>query len=188
MEDLAQLMEQLDLISNSIPEGNYLKMCNNLKNIHQDIRNRDPPAVDMRRPRITIPFMPTIPIDIDDDDDENAEEINTYDEWVENQAAIIYIQEQIKTKQKRLKMLKTRKNITEVIKRDAIKEKAQQLGIRLRSYTMDNLRTSGVRIPDQRVFYKGYLDRQNLLNQGARNDLEEEIRELEDQIDSIPIL
>jgi hypothetical protein len=44
MEDLAQLMEQLDLISKSIPEGNYLKMCNNIKNIHQDIRDRDPPA------------------------------------------------------------------------------------------------------------------------------------------------
>jgi hypothetical protein len=188
MEDLAQLMEQLDLISKSIPEGSYLKMCNNLKNIHQDIRDRDPPAVDVRRPRVAIPFMPTIPIDIDDDDDENVEEINAYDEWAENQAAIIYMQEQIKLKQKHLKMLKIRKNITEVVKRDAIKEKAQQLGIRLRSYTMDNLRTSGVRIPDERVFYKGYLDRQNLLNQGARNDLEEEIRELEEQIDCIQVL
>jgi hypothetical protein len=187
MEDLAQLMEQLDLISKSIPEGNYLKMCNNIKNIHHDIRNRDPPVTDTRRPRVAIPFMPTIHIDTDDDD-ENAEEINAYDEWAENQAAVIYMQEQIKMKRKHLKMLKIRKNITEVVKRDAIKEKAQQLGIRLRSYTMDNLRTSGVRIPDERLFYKGYLDRQNLLNQGARNDLEEEINELEDQIECIQIL
>ena len=50
MEDLTQLMEQLDLISKSIPEGNYLKMCNNLKNIHQDLR-------DMRRPRVAAPFI-----------------------------------------------------------------------------------------------------------------------------------
>ena len=64
MEDLTQLMEQLDLISKSIPEGNYLKMCNNLKNIHQDLR-------DMRRPRVAAPFTPMIHID------------QEYDEWAE---------------------------------------------------------------------------------------------------------
>jgi len=170
MEDLTQLMEQLDHISESIPEGNYLKMCNNLKNIHQDIQNRDPPAVDMRRPRLVIPFMPRIHTEIDDD------------EWAENQAGIICMEEQVKLKRKHIKMFKIRKNITEVVKRDAIKEKAHQLGIRLRSYTMENLRACGVSIPDERLFYKGYLDRHNLLNQGARNDLEKEIGELEPHI------
>ena len=57
MEDLTQLMEQLDLISKSIPEGNYLKMCNNLKNIHMDLRDRDPPVMDSRRPRAAAPFQ-----------------------------------------------------------------------------------------------------------------------------------
>ena len=168
MEDLTQLMEQLDLISKSIPEGNYLKMCNNLKNIHQDLR-------DMRRPRVAAPFMPVITID------------DEYDGWAEDQAAIIYMAEQIKLKQKQVKLLKIRKNITEVVKRDAIKERAQQLEIRLRCYTMDDLRAKGVRIPNERAFYKSYIDRQNILTQGARTDLELEIRELQDQIDDIEI-
>ena len=168
MEDLTQLMEQLDLISKSIPEGNYLKMCNNLKNIHQDLR-------DMRRPRVAAPFMPVITID------------DEYDGWAEDQAAIIYMAEQIKLKQKQMKLLKIRKNVTEVVKRDAIKERAQQLEIRLRCYTMDDLRAKGVRIPNERAFYKSYIDRQNILTQGARNDLELEIWELQDQIDDIEI-
>jgi hypothetical protein len=168
MEDLTQLMEQLDLISKSIPEGNYLKMCNNLKNIHQDLR-------DMRRPRVEAHFTPVNTVD------------QEYDEWAENQAAIIYMAEQIKLKQKQVKLLKIRKNVTEVVKRDAIKERAQQLEIRLRCYTMDDLRAKGVRIPNERAFYKSYIDRQNILTQGARTDLELEIGELQDQIDDIEI-
>jgi hypothetical protein len=171
MEDLSQLMEQLDLISKSIPEGNYLKMCNNLKNIHMDLRDRDPPMVDRR----TIPFTPVITID------------QEYDGWAENQAAVIYMEEQIQIKQRQLKQLKIRKNITEVVKIAAVKERAQQLEIRLRIYNMDELRAKGVRIPNERAFYKAYIDRQNVLTQGARTDLELEIRELLCQMEDIQI-
>ena len=169
MENLQSLMQCLDDISKMIPEGTYLEMCDNLKNLHKDIKSMDPPTVDRR----SIPFMPTIP--------------NEYDRWAENQAAIIYMEEQIRRKEKQLRTLKIRKNITEAVKRDAVKERAQQLGFRLRSYSMENLRAKGVRIPDERAFYKGYIERQNLLTQGARNDLEMEIRELRDQIEDISI-
>jgi hypothetical protein len=180
MEDLSQLMEQLDLISKSIPEGNYLKMCNNLKNIHRGLRELDPPVRDMRRPpRTGTPFAPTVPIEI---------EIDAYDEWVENEAAVIYMTEQIKMKERQLKALKIRRNITEIVKRDAIKERAQQLGFRLGSYTMENLRAKGARIPDERVFYRSYIDRQNALTQGVRTDIEAEILELRAQIEDIEIL
>jgi hypothetical protein len=171
MEDLSQLMEQLDLISKSIPEGNYLKMCNNLKNIHMDLRDRDPPMVDRR----TIPFTPVSIFD------------QEYDGWAEDQAAVIYMEEQIQIKQRQLKQLKIRKNITEVVKIAAVKERAQQLEIRLRMYNMDELRAKGVRIPNERAFYKAYIDRQNVLTQGARTDLELEIRELLCQMENIQI-
>ena len=171
MEDLSQLMEQLDLISKSIPEGNYLKMCNNLKNIHKDLRDRDPPMVDRR----TIPFTPVSIFD------------QEYDGWAEDQAAVIYMEEQIQIKQRQLKQLKIRKNITEVVKIAAVKERAQQLEIRLRMYNMDELRAKGVRIPNERAFYKAYIDRQNVLTQGARTDLELEIRELLCQMENIQI-
>ena len=171
MEDLSQLMEQLDLISKSIPEGNYLKMCNNLKNIHMDLRDRDPPMVDRR----TVPFTPVSIFD------------QEYDGWAEDQAAVIYMEEQIQIKQRQLKQLKIRKNITEVVKIAAVKERAQQLEIRLRMYNMDELRAKGVRIPNERAFYKAYIDRQNVLTQGARTDLELEIRELLCQMENIQI-
>ena len=171
MEDLTQIMEQLDLISKSIPEGNYLKMCNNLKNIHKDLRERDPPMVDRR----TIPFTPVSIFD------------QEYDGWAEDQAAVIYMEEQIQIKQKQLKQLKIRKNVTEVVKRDAIKERAQQLEIRLRVYNIDELRAKGVRIPNERAFYKAYIERQNILTQGVRTDLELEIGELLDQMDDIHV-
>ena len=171
MEDLTQIMEQLDLISKSIPEGNYLKMCNNLKNIHKDLRDRDPPMVDRR----TVPFTPVSIFD------------QEYDGWAENQAAVIYMEEQIQIKQRQLKQLKIRKNITEVVKIAAVKERAQQLEIRLRMYNMDELRAKGVRIPNERAFYKAYIDRQNVLTQGARTDLELEIRELLCQMENIQI-
>jgi hypothetical protein len=182
MENLQSLMQCLDDISKMIPEGTYLEMCDNLKNLHKDIKSMDPPRVEYRQPRAAVPFMPTIPvIDI-------TEEENEYDQWAENEAAIIYMEEQIKMKEKQLKILKIRKNITEAVKRDAVRERAQQLGFRLRSYSMENLRAKGVRIPDERAFYKGYIERQNLLTQGARNDLELEIQELRDQIEDIQIL
>ncbi|ADQ91165.1 hypothetical protein MpV1_242 [Micromonas sp. RCC1109 virus MpV1] len=180
MEDLSQLMEQLDLISKSIPEGSYLKMCNNIKNIHKDIRDRDPPRVDRR---VAVPFMPVIPVP-----DDSSEDVNEYDQWAENQAAMIYMEEQIRMKRKQLKLLKIRKNITEVVKRDAVKERAEHLGFRLRSYTMENLRAKGVRITNERAFYKGYIERQNIITQGARSELEDEISDLENQIEDIQIL
>ena len=174
MEDLSQLMEQLDLISKSIPEGSYLKMCDNIKNIHKNIQRGDAPIV-------SAPFMPVIPNDV-------ADTANEYDRWAENQAAIIYMEEQIKMKEKQLKLLKFRKNITEIVKRDAVKERAQQMDIRLRSYTIENLRAKGVRIHNEREFYKGYIERQNIITQGARRDLELDIQELRDQIEDIELI
>ena len=71
------------------------------------------------------------------------------------------------------------------MKRDAIKERAQQLDIGVGSYTIDDLRAKGVRIPNERAFYKGYIDRQNILTNEVRVDLELEIQELSDQVDDI---
>lgn len=176
MEDLSQLMTQLDHISKSIPEGNYLKMCNNIKNIHRDLRNNDPPVIDMRIPRVTAPFAPVLTIN------------NEYDEWAENQAALIYMEEQIKIKERQLKLLKIRRNVTETVKCNAVKERAHQLDMRLESYTVDDIRAKGVRILDERVFYKSYIERQNILTQRARADLEADINELRLQIEDIEIV
>ena len=91
-------------------------------------------------------------------------------------------------KEKQLKLLKIRKNVTELVKRAAVKERAGQLEIRLRVYTIDDLRATGVRIPNERAFYKAYIERQNILTQGVRNDLEADINDLCVQIEDIEIV
>lgn len=184
MENLQSLMQCIDDISKMIPEGTYLEMCDNLKNLHKSMKHVDPPRVDLR----SVPFMPVIPVDLDLSDDE-SDVTNEYDQWAENEAAIIYMQEQIRMKEKHLKVLKIRKNITESVKRDAVRERAHQMGFtRLRSYTMENLRATGLSIPDERKFYKEYIERQNILTQRVRDEIEMEIRELKDQIEDIQIL
>jgi hypothetical protein len=132
MDDLSQLMETLFLVSKSIPEGEYVNMCTNMKNIHIGLKTK------------------------------------TYRNQLE-----------LERKRKQLKALKLRKNITETVKHDAIKEHAHRLGFRLRSYTIESIREKGVRIQDERSFYKSYIDRHNLLMRDTRRNLELDIEELE---------
>ncbi len=54
MDNLRNLMQSLDDISKIIPEGTYLEMCDNLKQVHDNIpKNNDPPVRDNRR----VPFQ-----------------------------------------------------------------------------------------------------------------------------------
>ena len=43
-------------------------------------------------------------------------------------------------------------------------------------------------IPDERQFYKDYIDTENFLTQGARNMLGGEIIELRDQVEELQVL
>ena len=79
MENVKSLMQSLDSISNLIPEGTYLEMANDLKNVHANIpKDEDPPLLDQRSLRIDIPFMPRIP-GSDDETDEYPEAQDPYD-------------------------------------------------------------------------------------------------------------
>ena len=104
-------MRCLDDISKMIPEGTYLEMCDNLRALHNDKSHGSPTD------RRSVPFMPVM---------HDLEDIpvveNDYDRWAENEAAIIYMEEQIKEEGKQLKKLRSGKNITEVVKRDAVRK------------------------------------------------------------------
>ena len=79
MENVKSLMQSLDSISNLIPEGTYLEMANDLKNVHANIpKDEDPPLIDQRSLRIDVPFMPRIP-GSDDETDEYPEAQDPYD-------------------------------------------------------------------------------------------------------------
>ena len=77
MENVKSLMQSLDSISGMIPEGTYLEMANNLKEVHTQIpHDEDPPVTDQRSLRIDIPFMPRSPNSLGDESEEHPE---TYD-------------------------------------------------------------------------------------------------------------
>ena len=79
MENLQNLMRSLDDISKMIPEGTYLEMCDNLKEIHQNLpQHEDPPVTDNRRPLpVNVPFQVVIP-----------GVASETDEWIQNERSI----------------------------------------------------------------------------------------------------
>ena len=189
MEDLRDLMAELDTISKSIPEGSYLKMCDLMKGVHDGMSNAaqaavrlegniremdriyresvggfaaDPPTTDSRSLPVIPPFQ-VVQIPVPDEND-----LRHYDEIIMK----------IKQVEDRLKKTKIRKNITEAVKRDAVKEMSRILNMPLRRFTIEELREKGGVIRDERAFYKSYIQRTNLVNR-------ELIQEMNDELDDL---
>ena len=184
MEDLRDLMAELDTISKSIPEGSYLKMCDLMKGVHDGISNaartvdrlgemlyqerieilndQNPPTTDSRSLPVIPPFQ-VVQIPVPDEND-----LRHYDEIIMK----------IKQVEDRLKKTKIRKNITEAVKRDAVKEMSRILNMPLRRFTIEELREKGGVIRDERAFYKSYIQRTNLVNR-------ELIQEMNDELDDL---
>ena len=184
MEDLRDLMAELDTISKSIPEGSYLKMCDLMKGVHDGISNaartvdrlgemlyqerieilndQNPPTTDSRSLPVIPPFQ-VVQIPVPDEND-----LRHYDEIIMK----------IKQVEDRLKKTKIRKNITETVKRDAVKEMSRILNVPLRRFTIEELREKGGVIRDERAFYKSYIQRTNLVNR-------ELIQEMNDELDDL---
>jgi hypothetical protein len=181
MDSLVSLMQSIDLISKSIPEGDYLKMCNDMKDIYKVIPRPTSPGAHLPRIRTTR-VLPESDSESDDDDDEfllrplrnlQDELTNLISEYNRRDA-------ELKRIQSRLRYLKIRQRVTAGVRKDAIRERAQQLGFRMRELTIEELRAKGHHIPNERSFYKNYLDRQNLITRDIINDLTDDKRELEE--------
>jgi hypothetical protein len=177
-------MAELDTISKSIPEGSYLKMCDLMKGVHDGISNaartvdrlgemlyqerieilndQNPPTTDSRSLPVIPPFQ-VVQIPVPDEND-----LRHYDEIIMK----------IKQVEDRLKKTKIRKNITETVKRDAVKEMSRILNVPLRRFTIEELREKGGVIRDERAFYKSYIQRTNLVNR-------ELIQEMNDELDDL---
>ena len=135
MENLQNLMRSLDDISKMIPEGTYLEMCDNLKEIHQNLpQHEDPPVTDNRRPLpINVPFQVVQPgmavhLIANISESESEDEDNTffrpewYDEWVQNEEILQRLHTDYNIAKKALKKLNYIQNITKKVREDAIRD------------------------------------------------------------------
>ena len=182
MDSLTSLMQSIDIISKSIPEGEYLKMCNDMKDIYKVIPRPTSPEASL--PRVNVPRRPLLLPDTDSDSEDDDDQFlmrplqNHLDELLQISNELGYTRREIRQRQSRLKQLKIRQRITAAVRKDAIKERSQQLGFRMRQFTIEELREKGYTVPNERSFYKSYLDRQNLITQEIVTDLRDDLNEL----------
>ena len=165
MEDLTSLMETLDLVAKSIPEGEYLKMCHNMKNLYKVV------------PRATSPeaHLPRVHVRLDE-----PPQVARLQELTRNYNRR---KREIHRHKSRLKYMRIKKRVTAAVRESAVRERCDQLGIRIREYTIDELRARGHQIPDERSFYRDYMDRVNQRTQALMNDLNGRIREMNEETD-----
>ena len=179
MEALTQLMSLIDLNSKSLPEGDYLEMCNRMKDIYKVVPRPTSPEAALPRVRTQVPFEPRRPFPESDSEEEQNNEGDQITEQINQYAhAIGQATRQIRQRESRLKYLKIKQRVTAAVRKDAVRERAQQLGIRLREYTLEELRAKGHNVSDERSFYRSYLDRSNLITQGIILDIQDEIAEI----------
>src|SRR5210317_597275 len=179
MEALTQLMSLIDLNSKSLTEGDYLEMCNRMKDIYKVVPRPTSPEAALPRVQTRVPFQPRRPFPESDSEEEQNNEGDQITEQINQYAhAIGQANRQLRQRESRLKYLKIKQRVTAAVRKDAVRERAQQLGIRLREYTLEELRAKGHNVSDERSFYRSYLDRSNLITQGIILDIQDEIAEI----------
>jgi len=165
MEDLTSLMETLDLVAKSIPEGEYLKMCHNMKNLYKVVPRATSPEAHLPRVHVRLNEPP---------------QLARLQELTRNHNRR---RREIHRHKSRLKCVHIKKRVTAGVRESAVRERCHQLGIRIREYTIDELRARGHQIPDERSFYRDYMDRVNQRTQALMNDLNGRIREMNEETD-----
>ena len=117
MDNLRNLMQCLDDISKMIPEGTYLEMCDNLKQVHKTL-----PKQDVRR----VPFQPIV-VDSDTESESESDEEDEpwrpewYDEWAQNEECLRRLLADLKVVKRSLATLKPIQRITKKVREAAMK-------------------------------------------------------------------
>ena len=133
MDNLRNLMQCLDDISKMIPEGTYLEMCDNLKQVHDNIpKNDDPPVRDNRR----VPFQAVLPGElgvhriVNESESESESESDSedepwrpewYDEWAQNEECLRRLLADMKVVNRSLTTLKPIQRMTKKVREAAMK-------------------------------------------------------------------
>ena len=117
MENLQNLMQCLDDISKMIPEGTYLEMCDNLKQVHKTL-----PKPRERR----VPFQPIV-VDSDTESESESDEEDEpwhpewYDEWAQNEECLRRLLADLRNAKRTLTTLKPIQRMTKKVKGAAMK-------------------------------------------------------------------
>lgn len=203
MDSLRNVMQCLDDISKVIPEGTYLEMCENLKEIHRNLpRNDDPPTTDNRRPvPVNVPFqvvMPGIAVHRLAASETDEDDYEWYDEWVQNERSLRRLAVDLKIAEKSLKKLKYIGNITKKVKEDAIKDfcDGDRECVGGGDWTFDNLNDATIWNSEEerrecttkvyeRTLYQNYKMRINRQVERLRYEAMELKRNLEDEIEDV---
>lgn len=187
MEDLTSLMGQIDALSQNIPEGAYLDMCNTMRTLHGKLktsqRELDPPIIDNRR----VPFSVYRVDDVEVVEME-VSDYNPYDEWICNIERLDALKEDITRIDRFIRNTTYRSNITEQVRCEAVRELAGEYGVELEVFTMDALRerVSIDILPHQeRVYYKEYLKNDNERKDVSARQLREDVRILSEERDML---
>jgi hypothetical protein len=110
-------MQCLDDISKMIPEGTYLEMCDNLKQVHKTL-----PKPRERR----VPFQPIV-VDSDSESESESEEEDEpwrpewYDEWAQNEECLRRLLADLRVAKRTLTVLKPIQRITKKVREAAMK-------------------------------------------------------------------
>lgn len=203
MDSLRNVMRCLDDVSKLIPEGTYLEMCENLKEVHHNLpRNDDPPVTDNRRPMpINVPFqvvMPGVAVHRLVTDDSDEDDYEWHDEWVQNERSIRRLLVDHKIAVKSLRKLKYIGNITQKVKEDAIKDfcDGDRECVGGGDWTFENLNNATIwnSIEEkkeytsksyERTLYQNYKARINAQVERLRHEAMELKRNLELEIDDV---
>ena len=162
MDSLVSLMQSIDLISKSIPEGEYLKMCNDMKDIYKVIPRPTSPGAHVPRVRTPrrLPESDTESDSEDDDDDFRLENRLVIDrQELERLANFIreYDQE-IRRVRSRLRYLKIKQRITAGVRKDAVRESGRNnSGLDYENSQLKNFVQRGITYPMNGVFIKTIL-------------------------------
>ena len=199
MENLRNVMQCLDDISKVIPEGTYLEMCDNLKEIHKNLpQNEDPPMTDNRRPvPVNVPFQ-VVTVHQIAASETDEDDYEWYDEWVQNERSLRRLTVDLKIAEKSLKKLKYIGNITKKVKEDAIKDFCDEDRecVGGGEWTFENLNNATNWSSDEerrkyttksyeRTLYQNYKTRINRQVERLRHEAMELKRNLEDEIEDV---
>tara|TARA_B100001142_G_scaffold154533_2_gene154985 strand:+ start:1711 stop:2409 length:699 start_codon:yes stop_codon:yes gene_type:complete len=203
MEDLKQLMQLIDEHSHTLPEGEYMKMCQNMKNIY--------PVVEKQQENEVFSELLS---NATDDFDQHLTEFYAnpwgldrphQDADVERtllHQEFLFIGMEIKEKKNELKLHKVIQNVTQAVKTKAVEDYCRTRFLRLSEYTFKkltetypqcfpfdnynstfnctveqlNMRYTKSQLKRiEREFYNSYVNRENQLTRETRQSISYEI-------------